>query len=215
MSVLLVDMREAVGHGLTIRPIRTMLNHATTELFFDDLEVPADNLIGEEGKGFRYILDGMNAERILIAAECIGDARFFIDQASAYAKDAQVFGRPIGQNQGVQFPIARAYVQSRGRSADGATRPPSCSRPASPAAPRPTWPSCRLGGVVVRRRHVPADARRLRLRRGVRHRAQVPRDAALSGRADLDEPDPVARGRRTCWDCRGPSDGRRSRRGVW
>ena len=112
MSVLLVDMREAVGHGLTIRPIRTMLNHATTELFLDDLEVPAANLIGEEGAGFRYILDGMNAERILIASECIGDARFFIDQASAYARDRQVFGRPIGQNQGVQFPIARAYVQA-------------------------------------------------------------------------------------------------------
>ena len=112
MSVLLVDLREAVGHGLTIRPIRTMLNHATTELFFDDLEVPAANLIGEEGKGFRYILDGMNAERILIASECIGDARFFIDRASAYARERQVFGRPIGQNQGVQFPIARAYVQT-------------------------------------------------------------------------------------------------------
>jgi len=111
MSVLLVDMREAVGKGLTIRPIRTMLNHATTELFFDNLEVPAANLIGEEGQGFRYIIDGMNAERILIAAECIGDGRFFIDRASAYAKEREVFGRPIGQNQGVQFPIARAYVQ--------------------------------------------------------------------------------------------------------
>jgi alkylation response protein AidB-like acyl-CoA dehydrogenase len=111
ISVLLVDMREAVGNGLTIRPIRTMLNHATTELFFDDLEVPAENLVGEEGKGFRYILDGMNAERILIASECIGDARFFVDRAAAYAKDRSVFGRPIGQNQGIQFPIARAYVQ--------------------------------------------------------------------------------------------------------
>jgi alkylation response protein AidB-like acyl-CoA dehydrogenase len=111
MSVLLVDMREAVGRGLTIRPIRTMLNHATTELFFDDLEVPAENLVGEEGQGFRYILSGMNAERILIASECIGDGRFFIDRASAYAKDRAVFGRPIGENQGVQFPIARAYVQ--------------------------------------------------------------------------------------------------------
>ena len=112
MSVLLVDMRDAVGRGLTIRPIRTMLNHATTELFLDDLEVPAANLIGTEGEGFRYILDGMNAERILIASECIGDARFFIDRASAYARERQVFGRPIGQNQGVQFPIARAYVQT-------------------------------------------------------------------------------------------------------
>mgnify|MGYP001765977976 CR=1 FL=1 len=111
MSVLLVDMREAVGNGLTIRPIRTMLNHATTELFFDDLKVPVENLIGEEGKGFRYILSGMNAERILIAAECIGDAKFFIDRASAYAKDRNVFGRAIGSNQGIQFPIARAYVQ--------------------------------------------------------------------------------------------------------
>ena len=111
MSVLLVDMREAAGRGLTIRPIRTMLNHATTELFFDNLEVPAENLIGEEGQGFRYIVDGMNAERILIASECIGDGRFFIDRASAYAKERQVFGRPIGQNQGVQFPIARNFVQ--------------------------------------------------------------------------------------------------------
>ncbi|MFZ4066401.1 MAG: acyl-CoA dehydrogenase family protein [Phenylobacterium sp.] len=112
MSVLLVDMREAVGNGLTIRPIRTMLNHATTELFFDDLSVPVANLIGTEGQGFRYILDGMNAERILIAAECIGDARFFIDRASAYAREREVFGRPIGQNQGVQFPIARAHIQT-------------------------------------------------------------------------------------------------------
>lgn len=111
MSVLLVDMRKAVGNGLTIRPIRTMLNHATTELFFDNLEVPVENLIGEEGKGFRYILDGMNAERILIAAECIGDGRFFIDRSSAYARERSVFGRTIGENQGVQFPIARNYVQ--------------------------------------------------------------------------------------------------------
>ena len=111
MSVLLVDMREAVGNGLTIRPIRTMLNHATTELFFDGLEVPVANRLGEEGQGFRYILSGMNAERILIAAECIGDAKFFIDRASAYAKDRAVFGQPIGANQGIQFPIARAHVQ--------------------------------------------------------------------------------------------------------
>ena len=111
MSVLLVDMREAKERGLTIRPIRTMLNHATTELFFDDVEVPVANLVGEEGKGFRYILDGMNAERILIASECIGDGRFFIDRASAYAREREVFGRAIGANQGVQFPIARAHVQ--------------------------------------------------------------------------------------------------------
>jgi len=111
LSVLLVDMRTAVGNGLTIRPIRTMLNHATTELFFDHLRVPVANLIGTEGDGFKVILSGMNAERILIAAECIGDGRFFVDRAAAYARDREVFGRPIGMNQGVQFPIARAHVQ--------------------------------------------------------------------------------------------------------
>ena len=113
LSVLLVDMRTARGNGMTIRPIRTMMNHATTEIFFDDLRVPAENLIGEEGKGFRYILSGMNAERILIAAECVGDAKWFIEKASAYAKDRQVFGRAIGQNQGIQFPIAKAYADMR------------------------------------------------------------------------------------------------------
>ncbi|MEI9927012.1 MAG: acyl-CoA dehydrogenase family protein [Sphingomonas sp.] len=113
LSVFLVDMRDAVGNGMTIKPIRTMMNHATTEVFFDNLSVPAENLIGEEGKGFRYILSGMNAERILIGAECIGDAKWFIDKASDYARDRQVFGRPIGQNQGVQFPIAKAYAQMR------------------------------------------------------------------------------------------------------
>jgi alkylation response protein AidB-like acyl-CoA dehydrogenase len=110
LSVFIVDMREALDNGLTIRPIRAMINHATTEVFFDNLRVPAENLIGEEGKGFRYILDGMNAERVLIAAECIGDARWFIGKAVAYAGERQVFGRAIGQNQGVQFPIAKAYA---------------------------------------------------------------------------------------------------------
>jgi acyl-CoA dehydrogenase len=110
LSILLVDLRAAVGHGLTIRPIRTMMNHSTTELFFDDLEVPLDTLVGEEGRGFRYLLDGLNAERILIAAECIGDGRWFVDRAARYAKDRIVFNRPIGQNQGIQFPIARAHV---------------------------------------------------------------------------------------------------------
>ncbi len=112
LSVFLVDLRQAVGNGLTIRPLRTMMNHATTEVFFDALEVPAENLIGEEGKGFRYILDGMNAERILIGAECIGDARWFIATATKSACEREVFGRPIGQNQGIQFPIARAYAAS-------------------------------------------------------------------------------------------------------
>ena len=113
LSVFILDMREALKAGLTIRPIRTMMNHATTEVFFDNVKVPAENLVGEEGKGFRYILSGMNAERILIAAECVGDAKWFIDKASAYAKERHVFGRPIGQNQGVQFPIARAYANMR------------------------------------------------------------------------------------------------------
>ena len=113
LSVFLVDMRLAQGTGISLNPIRTMMNHATTELFFDDLRVPAENLVGEEGQGFRYILSGMNAERILIAAECIGDAKWFIAKATGYAKERIVFGRPIGQNQGVQFPIARAYAQMR------------------------------------------------------------------------------------------------------
>lgn len=113
ISVFIVDMREALQRGMTIKPIRTMMNHSTTEVFFDNVKVPAENLIGEEGKGFRYILSGMNAERILIAAECIGDAKWFIEKASAYANERKVFGRPIGQNQGVQFPIARAYAQMR------------------------------------------------------------------------------------------------------
>jgi acyl-CoA dehydrogenase len=113
LSVFIVDMREAKGNGLEIRPIRTMMNHATTEVFFTDMKVPAENLIGEEGKGFRYILSGMNAERILIAAECIGDAKWFTTKATNYAKERAVFGRPIGQNQGIQFPIAKAYAQMR------------------------------------------------------------------------------------------------------
>jgi acyl-CoA dehydrogenase len=110
LSVFLVDLRAAVGNGITVRPIRNMPNHETNELFIDNLEVPAHNLVGEEGKGFRYILDGMNAERILIAAECVGDGRWFLEKAAGYARERVVFDRPIGQNQGVQFPIARAYV---------------------------------------------------------------------------------------------------------
>ncbi|MGE3371484.1 MAG: acyl-CoA dehydrogenase family protein [Rhizobiaceae bacterium] len=113
ISVFIVDMREARNAGMTIKPIRTMMNHSTTEVFFDQVKVPVENLIGEEGKGFRYILSGMNAERILIAAECIGDAKWFIEKASAYANERVVFGRPIGQNQGIQFPIARAYARMR------------------------------------------------------------------------------------------------------
>src|SRR5690348_11091422 len=113
LSVLILDIRQASTEGLTIRPIRTMMNHSTTEVFFDNVRVPAENLVGEEGKGFRYILSGMNAERILIAAECVGDAKWLIEKAAAYAKERVVFGRPIGQNQGIQFPIARAYANMR------------------------------------------------------------------------------------------------------
>ena len=112
LSVFILEMRQAGTEGLTIRPIRTMMNHSTTEVFFDNLRVPAENLVGEEGKGFRYILSGMNAERILIAAECVGDAKWLIEKATAYARERVVFGRPIGQNQGIQFPIARAYAET-------------------------------------------------------------------------------------------------------
>jgi acyl-CoA dehydrogenase len=112
MSIFIVDLRDAIGKGLTLQPIRNMVSHDTCELFFDNLEIPAANLIGEEGSGFKYILDGLNAERILIAAECIGDAYWFIGRASAYAKERVVFDRPIGKNQGVQFPIAEAYMET-------------------------------------------------------------------------------------------------------
>ena len=117
LSTLIVDMRAALGKGLTIRPIRTMMNHNSCEIFFDNMEVPAENLVGEEGRGFRYILDGMNAERLLISAECVGDAKWFINKAVDYAKERVLFKRPIGQNQGVQFPIARAYAQMRAAEA--------------------------------------------------------------------------------------------------
>ncbi|MFB9124614.1 acyl-CoA dehydrogenase [Paraburkholderia dipogonis] len=110
MSIFIVDLREAIGHGMTVQPILNMVNHETNELFFDNLEIPAENLIGEEGQGFKYILDGLNAERTLIAAECIGDGYWFVDKVTEYAKERVVFGRPIGQNQGVQFPIARSFI---------------------------------------------------------------------------------------------------------
>lgn len=111
MSIFIVDLRDAIGNGMTVKPIENMVNHETNELFFDNLEIPAENLIGEEGMGFRYILDGLNAERALIAAECIGDGYWFIDKVTQYARDRVVFGRPIGQNQGVQFPIAESYIE--------------------------------------------------------------------------------------------------------
>jgi acyl-CoA dehydrogenase len=139
LSVLLVDMRDAVGRGITIRPIRTMMNHATTELFIENLEVPVAHLVGEEGKGFRYLLDGLNAERILIAAECVGDGRWFIDRSRRYATERVVFGRPIGRNQGVQFPIATAHIKieaadlMRARAADLFDRGQPCGAEANMA----------------------------------------------------------------------------------
>jgi acyl-CoA dehydrogenase len=112
MSVFIVDLQQALGQGMSVKPIRNMVNHETNEVFFDELEIPADNLIGQEGQGFRYILDGLNAERSLIAAECIGDAYWFVDKARRYANERQVFGRPIGQNQGIQFPLSESYIET-------------------------------------------------------------------------------------------------------
>ena len=136
LSVFIVDMREARGNGMEIKPIRTMINHATTEVFFDNLRLPADALVGEEGRGFRYILDGMNAERILIAAECIGDARWFIRKATDYAGDRNVFGRPIGKNQGIQFPIAEAHMHAEAANlmVEDAARKFEAGEPCGPAA---------------------------------------------------------------------------------
>jgi acyl-CoA dehydrogenase len=169
LSVFLIDMRQAQGKGLTIRPIRTMMNHATTEVFLENVRMPADSLIGTEGEGFRYILSGMNAERILIAAECIGDAKWFIDKAAAYARERVVFGRPIGQNQGVQFPIARAYVGMRAAElmvarSGHALRSGQGLRRRSQHGETP-----RRRSVVGGGRHVRANPRRIRLRGRVRH----------------------------------------------
>ena len=190
LSVFLVDLRESTGRGITVRPIRNMPNHETNEVFFDNLEVPAENLIGEEGKGFRYILDGMNAERILIAAECVGDGHWFLEKAHDYARERVVFDRPIGQNQGVQFPIARAYVNveaanlMRFKAAELFDRGEPCG--AAGQHGQAAGCGCFLGSG----QRLPADPWRLRLRRRVRRRAQVPRDAVVPGRPDLHEPDP-------------------------
>ena len=195
LSIFLVDLHQAIGKGLTVKPIRNMVNHETNELFFDNLEIPADSLIGEEGKGFRYILDGLNAERTLIAAECIGDGYWFIDKVTAYAKERIVFDRPIGQNQGVQFPIARAYVnvEAANLMRFEAARKFDAARGLRRRGQH---------GQAARRRRLVGGGEclhpvpwRLRLRGRIRRRAQVPRDAALPGRADLDQPDPLLRGR--------------------
>ena len=174
MSIFIVDLREAGGKGIAIKPIRNMVNHETNELFFDNLEVPAENLIGEEGKGFRYILDGLNAERILIAAECIGDGYWFIDRATKYASERVVFDRPIGKNQGIQFPIARAYVNVE--AANLMRFKAAALFDAHKAVRRGGEHGEAAGGrcVVGSGQRLPADARRLRLRRRIRHRAQIP-----------------------------------------
>jgi alkylation response protein AidB-like acyl-CoA dehydrogenase len=140
MSVFIVDLHQAIGKGMTVRPIQNMVNHETNEVFFDNLEIPAENLIGEEGQGFKYILDGLNAERTLIAAECIGDAYWFVDKARRYASERVVFNRPIGQNQGVQFPIADAYIEAE---AANLMRFKACALfdAGKPCGARPTWPS--------------------------------------------------------------------------
>ena len=191
---------------MTVRPIRNMVNHETNEVFFEDFEVPAENLIGEEGKGFRYILDGMNAERILIAAECIGDGYWFIERARSYANERVVFDRPIGQNQGIQFPIARAYANVR--AADLMRYEAARLFDAGRAGGRgsESGEAARRRRVVGGGQRVPADVRRIRIRRGLRRRAQVPRDAAVSGGADLDEPDPVVHWRARARECRDRSD---------
>ena len=189
LSTILVDLRQAVGHGLRIRPIRTMMNHATTELFFDNLEVPVENLVGEEGQGFRYLLDSLNAERILIASECIGDARWFLERTCRYANERVVFGRPIGKNQGIQFPIARGYANLE------AARLMVARAASLFDSGKAVRPGSEYGEASGGRRFLGtgqcrgANLRRFRLRRRVRHRAQVPRDAAVSGGAHFHEPD--------------------------
>ena len=160
---------------MTIRPIRTMMNHNSTEIFFDNMVVPAENLVGEEGRGFRYILDGMNAERLLIAAECIGDAKWFTAKSVGYARERRVFNRPIGQNQGVQFPIARAYAQMRAAELmvhEGCAN----SLPALTLRRGSQHGQAARGRRVLgSRRGLHPDPWRLRLRRGIRRRAQIPR----------------------------------------
>jgi hypothetical protein len=189
LSVFLVDLRENLGHGVEIRPMEAMINHNTTEVFFDNLQVPPENLIGEEGSGFRYILDGMNAERILVAQECIGDGRWLLNKRIEYAKERIVFDRPIGQNQGVQFPLARAYAELEAADSD---LPPRCGI----VRRRPGMRCRRQHGKAagfrsgVARRGGDDDLWRLRLCPRIRHRAQMTRDPPLPNSPDLDQSDP-------------------------
>ncbi len=182
------------------------MNHATTEIFLDGVEVPDDDLVGEEGQGFRYILDGMNAERILIAAECIGDGRWFVEKAAAYASERVVFGRPIGANQGVQFPIAQAHAAieaadlMRYKAAWLFEQGLPCGAEANMAK------LLAVGGVLAGRQRLPRHARRLRLRGGVRRRAEVPRDPPLQGGAGLEQPRSSPTSASTCSACRAATE---------
>ena len=191
LSTFIVDMREALGKGLTIRPIRTMMNHNSTEIFFDNMIVPAENLVGVEGRGFRYILDGMNAERLLIAAECIGDAKWFLRKATDYAKERQVFGRPIGQNQGIQFPLAKAYAQMRAAELmvqagcekfEAGETPGEEANMAKMLAADASWAA---GEACIQTHGGFGFAEEYDVER------KYPRDAAVPGGADQHEPDPV------------------------
>ena len=225
LSVFLVDMRDARMHGMGIRKLQTMINHQTTEIFFDNVPVPADALIGEENNGFRYILDGLNAERILVSAEAIGDAHFFIRKASRYANERVVFERPIGANQGVQFPIARAYAETR--AADLMNRAAAALFDAGqPCGEEANLAKLLASEAVACRRYRDADARRLRLRAGIRHRAEMARDPHFPDRADLHQSDSQLSGAARAWHAavvltpaqppplRGVPGQRRSRRGL-
>ncbi len=189
MSIFIVDLQQAIGKGMTVRPIPNMVNHETNELFFDNLEIPAENLIGEEGKGFKYILDGLNAERTLIAAECIGDGYWFIDRARSYANERIVFGRADRPEPGRPVPDRRRLHRGRGGQPDALQGLRAVRR--APALRRRGQHGQVPGGqgLVGSGQRLPADARRLRLRQRIRRRAQVPRDAAVPGGADLDQPD--------------------------
>jgi alkylation response protein AidB-like acyl-CoA dehydrogenase len=189
LSIFIVDLHEAQAKGMTVRPILNMVNHETNELFFDNLEIPAENLIGEEGQGFKYILTGLNAERTLIAAECIGDGYWFIDKVTAYTKERVVFGRPIGQNQGRAVPDRRELHRGRGGEPDALRGLPTLRRRAALRHPGEHGQASRRKGVLGGGKCLHPVPWRLRLRLRVRCRAQVPRDPALSGRADLDQPD--------------------------
>ena len=197
MSIFIVDLREAMGKGLTVRPIPNMVNHETNKLFFENLEIPAENLIGQEGQGFKYILDGLNAERTLIAAECIGDGYWFIDRVTKYVNERVVFGRPIGQNQGVQFPIAEAYIERRSRQPDALEGLPRCST-------RTALRRRSQHGEVPGRQGVVGSGQRLHPDSTAASASPANTTSSASsarrdctGGADLDQPDPVLR-RRAC-----------------